>query len=178
MSAGAGEKTAGVHRKLARAGFEVARPDGVEDRPIELARDRERAARVAMPVSPSGAAFDQPLIGRRRLVMAPAIAEQPGAEIGDRLLLRLQLEGDPGAVDGGLAPIAVIEGFAQAAIQRRQLAGGQLAAAERVTAGIELAGAQRLMKGGGAGCVGRNPAENSRVSLNVAVLSLEASRTK
>jgi hypothetical protein len=66
----------------------------------------------------------------------------------------VQLEGDPGAVDGGLAPIAVKKRFAQAAVERRQLAGGQLATAEHITAGIELAGVQRPIKGGGAGCVG------------------------
>ena len=154
VPAGGGEKTAGVDREFERAGLDLACLAGVKDRPIGLPRDGKRAARMAMSFRPSGTAVEQAPIGRRRLLMALAIAEQPRAEIGNPGLLGLQRKGGAGAVDRFLAPVAVIERLAQPAIQRGALILGQFAPAEDVAAGIEIAGAQLPLKGG-AICIGR-----------------------
>src|SRR5271169_2801975 len=132
-----------MHRKFERGGLDLARPDGVENRAIDLSGDGERAARMAMPGRPSGTMLEQALIGRRRFLIAFAIAEQPGAEIGDRLLLGLQPEGGARAIERFLTPIVVVESFAQTAIERGPLDAGHFALAEHDAAGIEIASAQR-----------------------------------
>ena len=65
---GRGEKTAGVNRESRRARFDLAGPDRMQDRAVDLARDGKGAAGVAMAGGPVGTALQQPLIGRRRLV--------------------------------------------------------------------------------------------------------------
>jgi hypothetical protein len=150
VPAGGCEKTAGMHRKLARAGLDLARPYGVENRPIGLSRGGERAARMAVPGRPARTMLEQALIGHRRLLMALAIAEQPCAEISDRLLLGLQSEGGARAIERFLTPIAVIKSFAQTAIERRPLVVGHLALPQRDAAGSEVAGAQRALSKSGA----------------------------
>jgi len=61
--------------------------------------------------------------------------------------LGLQFEGGAGAIDRILAPIAVVEGFAKAAVERGSLIGRYVASAEPVAAGVEIAGAQCIAHG-------------------------------
>ena len=91
--------------------------------------------------------LEQPLIGGRRLLMALAIAEQPRAEIGDRLLSGLQSKGGAGAIERFLTPITVVESLAQTAIERGPLVVRHFALAEHDAAGIEVSGAQRTLSG-------------------------------
>ena len=119
-----------------------------------------------MSSRPSGTAFDQPLIGRRGLVVMPAIAEQPRAKIGDRLALRLQLESRAGAVEGRLGLTAVKKCLAQSAIK-----GGAVAVAKRRI----RARRRGTMSRSPAAIARSRPAasdDSSRLSLTFAMLSI------
>ena len=132
-----------------------SRPDRVKNRAIDLSHNGERTAHVAVPLRPSGTMLQQPLIGGRRLLMALAIAEQPRAEIGDRLLSGLQSKGGAGAIERFLTPIAVVESLAQTAIERSPLVVRHFALAEHDAAGIEVSGTQRALSGSLAQICGR-----------------------
>ena len=136
-----------MHRELERVGLDLARPDRVRNRAIDLSRNGERAARVAVPLRPPGAVLQQALIRGRRFLMALAIAEQPCAEISDRLLSGLQSKAGAGAIERFLTPIAVVESLAQTAIERRPIVVRHLALAEHDAAGVEVSGAQRALSG-------------------------------
>src|SRR5271155_5142760 len=136
-----------MHRELERVGLDLTRPDRVRNRAIDLSRNCERAARVAVPLRPPGAVLQQALIRGRRFSMALAIAEQPCTEISDRLLSGLQSKSDAGAFERSLRPIVVVESLAQTAIERRPLVVRHFALAERDAAGIQVSSAQRALGG-------------------------------
>ena len=80
---------------------------------------------MAMTGSPAGPQFEQPFIGCCRLMVVPAIAEQPRAAIGNGFAMWLEIERSARAVDSvGVLP-AVIKCLAQPAIKRSALIGGK-----------------------------------------------------
>ena len=62
---------------------------------------------------PTGAGFEDPFISRSCRLMMPAIAEEPGAEIGDRRGLRLEVKRGTSAIDRIGILRAVIKGLAE-----------------------------------------------------------------
>jgi hypothetical protein len=140
------QQTAGVNSELKRVRFEFARPGGVLDRAIEVARCGKRAAGVAMPGPPSRAAFNQAFIGRRRRFVMPTIAEQPRTKIGCRLMPRAQFKGSAGAVEGVFGAAAVIKCFAQSTIKSGSLMAGKLVLAQLGATRCQIARGDRTFQ--------------------------------
>src|SRR6266404_1297016 len=99
VQAGRLEKTSRMKSEFKRIRIEVARRPTVERRAIDLSRDGERAARMAMPLGPLRTKFQQSLVCRRGFDVSVAIAEYPGAEIRCIFFCRPQVESHAGAFD-------------------------------------------------------------------------------
>ena len=130
----------GVDGELKRIRIEVAGSAGMENRAIEQSGSGKRAARVTVTLGPSRTNFEQPLVCRRRVLVAPGIAEHPGTEISYIFLCGLQLEGHAGAFGGMLATSAVQQGFAEPAKEDREFVFGNFALSEIDQAGLDEIG--------------------------------------
>ena len=72
---------------------------------------------MAISFDPVGIEREQTLIGRRRLAMLPAIAEQPGTDMKDRPLVRGLGKGTPAAFEGFIMTAVVIQRRGQVTVQ-------------------------------------------------------------
>ena len=75
---------------------------------------------MTVAFGPEGSEFQQSLVGRRGVLVAPGIAEHPSTEIGYFFLNGPELEGNAGAFGSMLAPSPVQQGFAEPAIEDRE----------------------------------------------------------
>ncbi len=143
VPAGARQQTAGMNRVLGCIRLDRDCRGGVLNGAVDLARDGERTAGMAVPGGPTRAAFQKAFIGRRRLFVARAIAEQPGAEIDDRLAPWSKPKSGAGALDRLVVLPAVIKCFSQPTIKTGALGVGQAAIAQIGARRFELAAGDR-----------------------------------
>ena len=92
-----------------------------------------------MSCAPVRPGRQQPLVGRCRLLVSPAIAEDPSTQIRDFFLFGLQAESDAGALDCIVATAAVVKRFAQLTIDQGSLVIGDISTSEIDTACLEVA---------------------------------------
>jgi hypothetical protein len=137
-----------MNRELGRIRIELARPGSVVDGAVDIAGSGEGATGVAVTLRPTRSAFDQALVSGGGFVMTAAIAEQPRAKVGDRLLPRLQLQGSAGAVDRILVLPAIKKSLPEPAIKGCAFVVGELAFEQIEAARRQLARSDPTLQAG------------------------------
>lgn len=122
-----------------RMRIEIACLRAVRDSTVELPRCGKRAARVTMPCGPMRPARQHPFVGCCRLLVFPAIAEDPSAQVNDFLFFRLQFKGTAGALDCNLATALMVQRLAQLTVDRGSLVIGHIPTLEIKTACLQVA---------------------------------------
>jgi hypothetical protein len=124
----------------------------MNDRAIHLPGCGEGAACMTMPFDPIGTEFQQTLIGCGGFGVTPAIAENPGAQMGRFFGFRPKPEGDARAFDRGLTISPVQEGFAEPAIKEREFLLGDPSVRKITAACFQKAGTSAKLVGGHCPC--------------------------
>ena len=135
----AGQQTAGMRRKFRRVRFEFGGASAMLDSAINFTGDRKRAACMAVARGPARAAFEESLVSRCRGSVLPAIAEAPGAEIGDRRARRRKVESGISAGGRVCVLMAIVKRLAKTAIERGPLDGRDPGLGQFGEARLELA---------------------------------------
>jgi hypothetical protein len=117
----------------------------------EIADRGQRAAQMSMTFRPIGRPREQLFIGRCRVLMAAAIAEQPGAEIGGAAIVRGQGKGAAAAFERLVAAPAMEQRLGGTAIQYSGSRAASVATSQELKADIKVPGAERRRE-----CIGIN----------------------
>ena len=112
----------------------------MENCAIEQPGSGKRPARVTVAFGPSGTDVQQPLVCRRSVLVTPGIAEHPSTKIGYFFLNGPELEGNASAFGSMLTPSPVPQGFAEPAIEDRELVVRKPALSEIESAGVNEIG--------------------------------------
>ncbi len=139
------QEAARMQGELAMLGGQIARPHRMRDRAVERAAGRQRAARVAMPLDPTGRQVDEALVDQRSLVVAAAVTEQPGAEprcLG--VVAGGKGQRAPAAFERLFPPPAMEQHLGEPAIQRRAVRPRIVVTPQQVETNVPLSRVQRM----------------------------------
>jgi len=145
-ASGVEQQAAGMICEVEILGREFAGLYREADSPFACADRSECAAGMAISLHPIGMEFDQPFIGRCSLRIATAIAEQPGTEMRDLVVVGSGCEGQAAALDGVAAATVMKQLFTETTREPSHLRSGYFITTQVFETKIQRAAFQRAGK--------------------------------